>query len=154
MDSSTFQAVKGYPSFSSPRATWVSPIHHLDSNRNLFLFCSMASLPTRKPINEVDPNRFTGKTLTRRKTFPESIDDYSIRIDGLTAGRIMKKKLSFQQVVWFWTITAPYYPSNTLHNGEEKTFEAARDAFKRLFWEWQTWALKQPGKVTWYGADG
>jgi hypothetical protein len=113
----------------------------------------MTDLRMQKPITEVDPNRFTGKAFSRRKTFPESIDDHSIRIDGLTAGRIMKKKLSFQQVVWFWTMTAPYYPSKTLHNGEEETFEAAREAFKRLFWEWHAWALKQPGKVTWYGAN-
>jgi hypothetical protein len=112
----------------------------------------MASLPTRKPINEVDPNRFTGKTFTRCKTFPESIDDYSIQIDGLTAGRIMKKTLSFQRVVWFWTMTAAYYPIKALHHGEEETFEAAKDAFKKMFWEWHAWALKQPGKTTWYGA--
>jgi hypothetical protein len=43
--------------------------------------------------------------------------------------------------------------SKTLHNGEEETFEAARDAFKKMFWEWHTWALKQPGNATWYGAE-
>ena len=103
--------------------------------------------------NEVDPNRFTGKTFIRRKTFPDSQDDYSIRIDGLTAGRIMKMKGAFQREFWLWTLTGPAYPHNQPHNGEEETFEAARDAFKELFWEWQSWALKQCGKVTWYGAD-
>jgi hypothetical protein len=49
-------------------------------------------------------------------------------------------------------MTAPYYPSKTPHNGQEETYEAAQDAFKRLFWEWHAWALKQPGKATWYGA--
>jgi hypothetical protein len=112
----------------------------------------MNNLLFRKPINEVDPNRFTGKTFTRRKTFPASIDDYSIRIDGLTAGRIMKSPRSFQRFVWFWTMTAPHYPQRTIQHGEEETFEAARDAFKKMFWEWHAWALKQPGKVTWYGA--
>jgi uncharacterized protein YozE (UPF0346 family) len=114
----------------------------------------VTDLRHRKPINHVDPNRFTGKAFSRRKTFPESSDDYIIIIDGLEAGRIMKKNLSFQQVVWFWTMTAPYYPSETLHNGEEELFDAALDAFKEMFWEWHAWALKQPGKVTWYGADG
>ena len=81
----------------------------------------MTDLPHRKLINEVDSNRFTGKSFSRRKTFPESVDDYIVLIDGLEAGRIMKKRLSFQQVVWFWTMTAPYYPSKTPHNGEENT---------------------------------
>jgi hypothetical protein len=51
--------------------------------------------PPKKPIagkkNEFDPNRFTGKTFSHRMTLPDSTEDYSIRIDGLTAGRIMKK---------------------------------------------------------------
>ena len=34
------------------------------------------------------------------------------------------------------------------HNGEEETVEKAWVAFKKLFWEWHAWALKQPGKVT------
>ena len=41
--------------------------------------------------NEVDPHRLTGKEFTRRKAFPRTHDDYCIIIDGLTAGRIMKK---------------------------------------------------------------
>ena len=50
-------------------------------------------------------------------------------------------------------MTGPVYPPNQPHNGEEETFEAASDAFKKLFWQWHAWALKQPGKVTWYGAE-
>jgi hypothetical protein len=113
----------------------------------------MSDLPFRKPINDVDPSRFTGKTFSRRKTFPQSVEDYSIRIDGLTAGRIMKKIMSGQRVVWFWTMTAPHYPLRTLQHGEEETFDDAKNAFKKLFWQWHGWALKQPGKVTWYGAE-
>ena len=105
-----------------------------------------------KTKDEVDPSRFTGKNFTRRKAFPNSHDDYSILIDGLKAGRIMKMIRAGQREVWFWTLTAPYYPQGTQHSGEEYTYEAARDAFKKLFWEWHAWALKQPGKVTWYGA--
>ena len=102
--------------------------------------------------DEVDPKRFTGKAFTRRRTSPDSKADYAIVIDGLIAGRIMKKTLSFQRVTWFWSLTAPYFPVSTPQNGDEETFEAARDAFKKLFWEWHAWALKQQGKVTWYGA--
>jgi hypothetical protein len=119
----------------------------------LFFFRSMPSLPFRKPINEVDPNRFTGKTFSRRKTFPQSVEDYRIRIDGLTAGRIMKKIVPGQRVVWFWSMTAAYYPIKALHYGEEETFEAAKDAFKMIFWEWHAWALKEEGPITLYGAD-
>jgi len=116
----------------------------------MFFFRPMTTLRVK---NEVDPARFIGKTFTRRQAFSHSPDDFSIIIDGLTAGRIMKKNLAFQEVAWFWTLTAPHYPLGQIHSGEEETFEAARDAFKKLFWEWHAWALKQPGKVTWYGAD-
>jgi hypothetical protein len=102
--------------------------------------------------HEVDPNRFTGKTFTRSSTFPGSVDDYRVKIDGLTAGRTMKKKFSYQRVAWCWYLTAPHYPLQDIQYGEEETYEAARDAFNRLFWHWHAWALKQQGPVTWYGA--
>jgi hypothetical protein len=114
----------------------------------------MSDLPFRKPLNDAGPSRFTGKTFSRSKTFSNSVDDYSIRIDGLTAGRIMKKKLGFQRVVWFWTLTGPYFPGPKSHDGEEDTLEKAREAFKICFWQWLAWALKQQGLATWYGADG
>ena len=89
--------------------------------------------------------------MRRRKTFPESIDDYVVTIDGLVVGRIMQKQRAGQKL-WYWTMSAPYYPFKT-HHGEEETYEAARDAFKNLFEEWHKWALKQTGFATWYGAD-
>jgi hypothetical protein len=115
----------------------------------MFSFCSMSAVRAK---DEVDPNRFTGKRFTRRQAFPDSKDDYSILIDGLIAGRIMKKTMSFQRVTWFWTLTSPYFPGPKSHDGEEDTFEAAREAFKKEFWQWHAWALKQPGEATWYGA--
>ena len=102
--------------------------------------------------DQVDPKRFTGKAFTRRKTFRDSKDDYAIKIDRLIAGRIMKMMRPGQRVVWLWSLTAPYFPVSTPQYGEEDTFEAASEAFKKLFWEWHAWAIKQPGKVTWYGA--
>ena len=113
----------------------------------------MSGFRRRKPTNEVDPYRFTGKTFSRCKTSPDSIDDYCIRIDGLTAGRVMEKKLGFQRVVWFWTLTGPYFLGPKSHDGEEDTLEKAQEAFKVSFWQWHAWALKQPGKATWYGAE-
>ena len=102
---------------------------------------------------KIDPKRFKGKKLTRRQTVPGTSDDYDIRIDGLSVGRIMKKIESDQRVSWFWTMTAPYSPHNQPQNGEEETFEAARDAFKMMFREWLAWASKQSGKVTWNGVE-
>lgn len=104
--------------------------------------------------HRIDPNRFTGKTFSRSHTFPGSVDDYRVRIDGLTAGRIVKKRLAYQRLAWFWYLTAPHYPLQALQHGEEDTFESACDAFKKLFWQWHDWALKQSDPVTWYGADG
>ena len=102
---------------------------------------------------QVDPTRFIGKPFTRRKTFPHSHNDYVIKIDGLVAGRIMQMMRPGQRVMWFWSLTAPYYPHSTPLKGEEETLEAAYEAFAKLFWDWHAWALKQPGNATWYGAD-
>ena len=86
-------------------------------------------------------------------TFSDSREDYLIIIDGLIAGRIIQKTLSFQRLTWFWTLTGPYFPGPKSHDGEEDTFEAARDAFKKVFWGWHAWALEHRGKVIWYGAE-
>jgi hypothetical protein len=102
--------------------------------------------------NQVDPQQLIGKPLKRRKTFPYSTWDFTITIDGLVAGRIMEKRNVEQQLVWFWTMTAPYYPFKQ-HSGEEETYEQARDAFKALFEEWHSWALRQTGWATWYGSE-
>jgi hypothetical protein len=96
--------------------------------------------------HKIDPKRFNGKKFTRRQTVPGIANDYAIRIDGLTVGRIMKKIESNQSGVWIWTMTAPYNLQNNPQNGEEETFEAARDAFKETFREWLAWASKQSGK--------
>ena len=102
--------------------------------------------------DQVDPSRFTGKLFSRRTTFLASTDDYIIRMDGLAAGRIMKKILPGRTEVWFWTLTGPHFPGPKSHDGQEETFEAAKDEFRKVFWQWHAWALQQPGKATWYGA--
>jgi hypothetical protein len=50
----------------------------------------------------VDPRRFTGLPLITKAT---AEDDYSVLIDGLRAGRIMRQPRAFGQTVWFWTVT-------------------------------------------------
>jgi hypothetical protein len=102
--------------------------------------------------DQIDPQRFTGKTFARRKAFPNSVDDYVIQIDGLTAGRVMKMTLTGQMPVWFWTLTGPYFPGPQSQDGQEATFEAALEEFEKVFWQWHVWALRQPGKTTWHGA--
>ena len=101
--------------------------------------------------DEVDPHRFTGKEFTRRPAFPNHPNDYSMIIDGLNACRIMKMKGGFQREFWLWTMTGPAYPHHQ-QSGEAETFDAGAEAFMKLFWQWHAWALRQPGRVTWYGA--
>ena len=51
--------------------------------------------------DQVDPKRFIGKAFTKRKTFPNSVSDYAINIDGLTAGRITKKTAAGPRATWY-----------------------------------------------------
>jgi hypothetical protein len=91
---------------------WVNrSLGKLGSFRNSFCFRSMSDLSRKPPVCEIAPSRFTGKTFTRRKCFPGSTDDYSIIIDGLRAGRIMKMVRPGQRVVWAWFFHGPYYPT-------------------------------------------
>ncbi len=83
--------------------------------------------------DEVDPNRFIGKEFTRRPTFPNHPNDYSIMFDGLNAGRILQMMRPGQRVMWFWSLTAPYYPHSIPLNGEEETYEAASEAFRKNY---------------------
>ena len=100
--------------------------------------------------DKVDPNRFTGKRFTRCQTFPRTTHDFVIKIDGLTAGRMMKKILPSQRPVWFWTLNGPYFPDPKSHDGQEETFDAARDAFKKAFWAWHVCAKTgRAGHLVW-----
>lgn len=100
----------------------------------------------------VDPARFNGKSFTRRKTFADSVDDYAVRIDGLEAGRIMRKRYAGNVMLWFWSVTGPYDEGLGPSHGEEDTLEMAQTAFKLRFWKWRAWAASHPGKPNWTGA--
>ena len=102
---------------------------------------------------KIDPRRFIGKGFTRRKTFPDSVDDYCIWIDGIKVGRIMKVPRAGNNMVWFWSLHGPYFPGPKSPDGEEETYEAARDAFKAKFWEWHVWAMKRETMAAWEGAE-
>jgi hypothetical protein len=91
----------------------------------------------------IDPNRFTNKEFTRRKTWPDTPDDYVILIDELAVGRIMLLKKAFQVRVFFWTLTRPNLPPELEpSNGECDSLEGAQQAFKAKFWKWHSWALR------------
>ena len=95
----------------------------------------------------IDPARFTDKSFTRRT---RATDDYAIMIDGMVAGRLMRQALSFQRVVWFWSVTGPYMPPELQPtHGECETMEDAQEAFKAKFWSWHRWATIA-GKTVWH----
>lgn len=102
--------------------------------------------------NRVEPALFIGKTFTRRKTFLNTVDDDEVMIDGLPAGRILRRTLSFQRQTWFWALTGPYLPpTSQASSGERQTLDHAQE-FKAAFWKWHGWALTQTGGAIWHGA--
>lgn len=50
----------------------------------------------------VETRRFSGLPLV---TGASAEDDYSVSIDSMRAGRIMRQARSFGQTVWLWTVT-------------------------------------------------
>jgi hypothetical protein len=91
----------------------------------------------------IDPNRFTDKPFTLRKTWPHRPDDFVILIDGFQVGRIMRLRKAFQALVFFWTMTRPNLPAQLEpSNGECETLEGAQEAFKAKFCKWQSWAIR------------
>ena len=102
------------------------------------------------PPIKVDPARFTDKPFTRRLTWPERENDYVAIIDGLRAARIEVTMFAGSIPKWTWSITGPYIPPELQPSqGAEDTLEAAQEAFKGKFWQWQRWALEQPGGAKW-----
>lgn len=98
----------------------------------------------------IDPSRLIGKPLTCRPAFPTS-NNYVMKIDGLTAGRIIQMKSRYERIFWVWILTGPTYPSDQTVNGEAESLEAAARAFKHHFLQWRAWAEKQDAPVKWYG---
>lgn len=95
----------------------------------------------------IDPHRFTGLPLMSKAT---AQDDYSIFIDGLQAGRIMRQARAFGNETWFWTITGPaLVQAGMTSSGEAETLDAARQAFRERFDEWLTWATAASGRIYW-----
>jgi hypothetical protein len=91
--------------------------------------------------NQVDPNKLSGKAFTRKAI---GANDYSVLIDGLTAGRIMQMQVSGGAMKWLWTIGGRYLPPELQPtNGQVETLEQAQEAFQAKFWQWHTWTIEQ-----------
>ena len=102
--------------------------------------------------SQIDPSRFTDKTFTRRSTFPDSVNDYRVMIDSLTAGRILQMQVSGGAMKWLWTIGGPYLPPELQRgNGQVETLEQAQEAFKAKFWQWHSSALAHRTGAYWHG---
>lgn len=96
----------------------------------------------------IDPHRLTGVPLVSKAT---AQDDYSIFIDGMTAGRIMRQARSFGKETWLWIITGPaLVQAGMTSSGEAETLEQARVAFRERFNEWLTWATASSSPVYWH----
>ena len=70
--------------------------------------------------DQFDPKRFTGKAFIRRKASPDSKTDYAIVIDGLIAGRIMKKRSAFIGSRGAGPSLPPIFPSAPLRTARKK----------------------------------
>jgi hypothetical protein len=99
----------------------------------------------------IEPSRLIGKPLYCRPAFPAASNNYIMKIDGLTAGRIIQMRSRYERIFWVWFFTGPSYLSEPPANGEAETLEVAARAFKRHFFNWLIWAQKQEALVTWHG---
>jgi hypothetical protein len=77
-------------------------------------------------------------------------DDFSVRVAGRLAGRIMAKPVAGQREVWFWTITGPCIPMDLQpSSGDAETIEEAKEAFRAKFDRWREWAETLGHDVVW-----
>jgi hypothetical protein len=95
----------------------------------------------------VDPSAFEGLPLILKRT---GVDDHSVRVNDMVAGRIMAQDRSGGRRVWFWTITGPYLPEHLRPgNGEAETLDEAKAAFRAKFDKWLAWASMLQHEVVW-----
>jgi len=73
--------------------------------------------------------------LSLRKTGLGRENDYVIRMDGKTVGRIMQQEFANRVVAWTWSLT-DFGPQHAWMRGNEQTLEeaqvAARAAIERI----------------------
>lgn len=76
--------------------------------------------------------------------------DYSVSIDGLRAGRIMRQPRSFGAVSWLWSITGPeIVQAGLASSGDADSLVEARQAFRVAFDQWLASAIAPAGAVHW-----
>jgi hypothetical protein len=89
----------------------------------------------------IDPKSLDGLPLV---THAIGHDVYSVNIAGLQCGRITANLVAGGDVVWHWTITAPYLPEDLQpSHGNAATLYEAKAAFREKFDKWLEWA-KEP----------
>jgi hypothetical protein len=65
--------------------------------------------------------------LTLRKTGLGRENDYVIRMDGKTVGRIMQQEFASRVVAWTWSLT-DFGPQHAWMRGNEQSLDAAKVA--------------------------
>jgi len=79
------------------------------------------------------------------------VDDYAIRVAGLSLGRIMARPMAGGRVSWFWSLTGPYVPQTMgATSGDAESLDAAKAAIKSAFDTWLRWAQGK-GEAVWHG---
>lgn len=97
----------------------------------------------------IEPSRLVGQPLV---TQVRAENDYTVSIDGLTAGRIMLQPIANGATTWLWTITGPALVQAGLSSsGNAATLAEARQAFRVQFDLWLEWALAADAAVRWHG---
>ena len=97
----------------------------------------------------LSPSCFVGKPMTLRTI---AAADYTVEIDGMIAGRILRSERAARRIAWLWTITGHYCGHAGIPtSGDVEDLASARTALRASFDGWLAWAMRQPEPVAWHG---
>ena len=100
----------------------------------------------------IDVTALNGKPLMLRRI---GEDDYAVRIEEMSMGRIMLKPVSGGSVVWLWSVTGPYLPPELQPgSGDAETLEEAKASLKAKFAAWLHHAAAKDGEGYWHDGSG
>lgn len=73
-------------------------------------------------------------------------DDWEVRYNGETIGRIYRTKWHPTDIQWFWTITAVFAPAaGFIQKARTATLDEAKAEVKANWNKWLAWAKLQAG---------